>query len=43
MQRQSIERQAWQYWYDPLDLVRTVLLATHLRAENVLWNGSICR
>ena len=33
MQRQRIERQAWQYWYDPLDLVRTILSATHLRAK----------
>ena len=32
-QRQSIERKAWQYWYDPLDLVRTILSATHLRAK----------
>ncbi|KAF6223757.1 hypothetical protein HO173_013218 [Letharia columbiana] len=33
MQRQSIERQAWQYWYEPLDLIRTILSATYLREK----------
>ena len=32
-QRQIIERQAWQYWYEPLDLIRTILSATFLREK----------
>ena len=31
MQRQRIERMSWQYWYDPCDLIRTILNATKLR------------
>ena len=29
--RQKIERLAWQYWYDPVDLISTILSATRLR------------
>lgn len=32
-QRQRIARTSWQYWYDPIDLIRTVLAATKLRAQ----------
>ena len=28
--RHTIQRMAWQYWYDPLDLIRTILSATYL-------------
>lgn len=33
VQRQIIERMAWQYWYDPFDLVRTILSATTLQEK----------
>ena len=33
MERQRIERLAWMYWYDPIDLVRTILSATSLREK----------
>lgn len=29
--RQRIERLSWQYWYDPVDLIRTILSATRIR------------
>lgn len=32
-ERQRIERQSWMYWYDPLDLIRNILAATHLRSK----------
>ena len=32
-QRQRIERMAWQYWFDPMDLITTILSATKLRAK----------
>lgn len=31
MERQRIERMSWMYWYDPLDLIRTILAATNLQ------------
>lgn len=29
--RQQLSRMSWQYWYDPVDLIRTILSATKLR------------
>ncbi|KAL9041955.1 MAG: hypothetical protein Q9180_000933 [Flavoplaca navasiana] len=31
--KQMIERTSWQYWYNPMDLVRTILSATSLRKQ----------
>ena len=33
LDRQRIERLSWQYWYDPIDLIRTILSATRLREK----------
>ena len=32
-ERQRIERTAWQYWYDPVDLIKTILSAAFLRRK----------
>ena len=33
MDRQRIERLSWQYWYDPVNLIRTILSASRLRKK----------